>query len=297
MKPKLPTTSDDLITTNALTRQGFLDQALRKIAIADEFVGQAVHLLDELSKAKDPNEAVNNQEIRSELVASVGFSQKASNYFTAPELRTALFQSIQTVQSLAGEDWRESLVYRFLLTKGDSIGGRLRNEIGESARVKFIQTVITKLESKGISPKQTSSPSNSLKIQKLDWPNRILLFDKRSKLIGKSIDVILLRSTKKNMSDSERLLRPNDYLACGEIKGGIDPAGADEHWKTTKGSLDTIRKQIPRKTLKLFFVGAAIEKSMADEIISQFKTGELAHAANLTDSGKVSDLAEWLVSL
>ena len=30
---------------------------------------------------------------------------------------------------------------------------------------------------------------------------------------------------------------PKHYLACGELKGGIDPAGADEHWKTAGKAL------------------------------------------------------------
>jgi len=28
----------------------------------------------------------------------------------------------------------------------------------------------------------------------------------------------------------------------GELKGGIDPAGADEHWKTANKALDKMRK-------------------------------------------------------
>jgi type II restriction enzyme len=28
------------------------------------------------------------------------------------------------------------------------------------------------------------------------------------------------------------LLNRCRHISCGELKGGIDPAGADEHWKT-----------------------------------------------------------------
>jgi type II restriction enzyme len=66
------------------------------------------------------------------------------------------------------------------------------------------------------------------------------------------------------------------YVALGELKGGIDPAGADEHWKTARSALDRIKKafekvgQQPRR----FFIGAAIEKEMAIEIWHDLEAGE-----------------------
>jgi type II restriction enzyme len=93
---------------------------------------------------------------------------------------------------------------------------------------------------------------------------------------------------------------PDRYLACGELKGGIDPAGADEHWKTATTAFSRIREgfnKCGRPIPQLFFVGAAIASFMATEIYSSLRKGELRYAANLTVPEQLSSLAQWLVSL
>lgn len=56
----------------------------------------------------------------------------------------------------------------------------------------------------------------------------------------------------------------------GELKGGIDPAGADEHWKTANTALDRIRNSFANVgySVKTSFVGAAIANAMAVEILN-----------------------------
>ena len=92
---------------------------------------------------------------------------------------------------------------------------------------------------------------------------------------------------------------PKKYLALGELKGGIDPAGADEHWKTANSAIDRIRKGFAKQRLspKTFFVGAAIEKSMANEIYRQLQDGILSNAANLTNESQTVSLCKWLINL
>lgn len=85
--------------------------------------------------------------------------------------------------------------------------------------------------------------------------------------------------------------------ASGELKGGIDPAGADEHWKTARSALDRVREVFGGNPPALFFVGAAIEWAMAREIFADLQTGRILYAANLTVPEQVADLASWLVSL
>ena len=92
---------------------------------------------------------------------------------------------------------------------------------------------------------------------------------------------------------------PACYLACGELKGGIDPAGADEHWKTARSALDRIRDRFytHEQCPALFFVAAAIEAAMANEIFARLQSDYLSYAANLTVPQQVTDLAVWLVEL
>ncbi|MDZ4383273.1 MAG: AvaI/BsoBI family type II restriction endonuclease [Thermodesulfovibrionia bacterium] len=51
--------------------------------------------------------------------------------------------------------------------------------------------------------------------------------------------------TPKELSTA--IKNPSLYIALGELKGGIDPAGADEHWKTARTSLIRIQKAFSKK--------------------------------------------------
>jgi hypothetical protein len=124
-----------------------------------------------------------------------------------------------------------------------------------------------------------------------------------SKKGGKNVDICLLHSTPEQYRSKAK--RPDVvrdaglYVALGELKGGIDPAGADEHWKTANTHLGRIRRSFGAlpSTPQLFFVGNAIEASMAGEIWNQLESGELANAANLTDDRQAVSLVSWLCSL
>jgi hypothetical protein len=89
------------------------------------------------------------------------------------------------------------------------------------------------------------------------------------------------------------------FVALGELKGGIDPAGADEHWKTAKAALDRINNAFKKKHFSpyLFFIGAAIEIKMAGEIYNNLKTKYLNNAANLTKPEHITALSDWLIKL
>lgn len=92
---------------------------------------------------------------------------------------------------------------------------------------------------------------------------------------------------------------PQSYLALGELKGGIDPAGADEHWKTARTALNRIREAFAAAghAPHTFFVGASIEKRMADEIWSDLEAGVLSNTANLMNDDQLATIANWLCEL
>lgn len=297
--------SKDLVTPIDVTQSGFLQQALRKTKEASPYVDRAKQLLNKLQGAHGPQELLGIQDIRDDLVTAAGFSDKATNYFSPSELEEALLKVLQEIEQKTGSDWRTEIVFRFLLTRGDTLGGVMRNIMGAEAKVKLTESILSALRDKGITPAVICSKADSEKIQQVSWPGRVLLFDKKPKIIGKNVDAILLRQTSEptllNLGNYPPItVSMNDkdnYLACGEVKGGIDPAGADEHWKTAYGALDRIREKLKGKPPALFFVGAAIENSMAEEIFSQLQSGLLSHAANLNLPQQLSDLASWLISL
>lgn len=88
-------------------------------------------------------------------------------------------------------------------------------------------------------------------------------------------------------------------IALGELKGGIDPAGADEHWKTAQAALNRIREAFSRvgHSPLIFFVGSAIARRMAGEIWNQLENGTLSNAANLNQDNQVASISRWLCSL
>lgn len=95
------------------------------------------------------------------------------------------------------------------------------------------------------------------------------------------------------------MLPPESYVALGELKGGIDPAGADEHWKTARTALERIRNAFVDTgySPQIFFVGAAVAKKMADEIWNQLNDGILSNAANLNEEKQITSVSSWLCTL
>jgi len=48
---------------------------------------------------------------------------------------------------------------------------------------------------------------------------------------------------------------------------------------------------------KTFFIGAAIEKSMANEMFSEIQSGVLSYAANLTNDDQLTSICDWVINL
>lgn len=284
----------DLQTSRRSICDGFLAVALLKTEKAKPYIEEAKSFYKGLKRVKTVSDLLLFTEYRNALISACGFSDKAKSKLTNKELDSSIKQVLDGIHKEADEGFRDEILYRYLLTKGDTLGGSMRNIAGASAGVKFVERILNQLSNRKIKAKIMRSSTG--KIQRIIWNGRMLLFDTTPKLIGKNIDVILLNSGQTELSE-EVLLDANKYIACGELKGGIDPAGADEHWKTANSALGRIRKAFGRKCPALFFVGAAIEASMAKEIFSQLKKNKLSYASNLNDDNQVDDLVNWLIHL
>lgn len=287
--------SKDLQTSHSAIRDGFLSVALLKTEKAKPYIAEAKKFREALMAATSVTDLLSLTEYRNALVSACGFSDKAKSKLTDEELNAAVREVLDRIHKEAGKEFRDVILFRYLLTKGDTLGGSMRNIAGASAGVKFIERILDQLSDRKIKTRLIRNKTG--KIQRIFWNGRMLLFDTKPKLINKNIDVILLNSGNAELSEDELLSNENQYIACGELKGGIDPAGADEHWKTANSALGRIRKAFGRKCPALFFVGAAIEASMAKEIFSQLKRNKLSYAANLNNNNQVDDLVNWLIHL
>lgn len=297
MKPKHIKSPNDLQTTHKAIVDGFLEQSIAKNDKANPYIKDALRFFNALKKCKTLEDVLNLQDFRNELIAAGGFSDKSKSKFSAAELNNSLKKVLEKIFEGSNHNFREEIVFRYLLTKGDSLGGSMRNLTGSLASRKLISIIKMKLEKN--KEKAVFNTSKSGKVQSIKWGNRVLFFDVTPRFIRKNIDIILLRFDGKSKEEKDLLHTPQNYIACGELKGGIDPAGADEHWKTANSALGRIRRsfEIKDQRPKLFFIGAAIEASMSQEIYSQLKKGKLTHAANLTVEKQVEDLVDWLVEL
>jgi len=254
------------------------------------------------------------RDIRAALLTAAGVSDKAASHLEEADKREAIAGLIANFLEPAGEAFVEELVYRFLLTRGDTLGGSMRNLGGVMAQRKFTRSVIAHLKNAGKSYRWLHSgtgdwadaPSDEtgidIHLRGLSWKTgkaaRTLHYNVTVPVSRSHVDLCVLNCAAAALNQ-QLLKSPASFLALGELKGGIDPGGADEHWKTARTALSRIHEAFARNQLRphTFFVGAAIEPKMATEIWSFLESGIIENAANLTNETHVASLTRWLCSL
>jgi hypothetical protein len=309
---------EDLVTTPEETRKGFIAIAYEKNIKGTPFIEEAKSLKILAAKAKKPHDILNLKDIYHSLLTASGLSEKALGHLSEENKTEAISNLIEKFLEPAGKDFINELVYRFLLTRGDALGGIMRNLAGSLGEKKLIRSLISSLSLKGIHFKYLHKQSKSwidgslsdITIEEntkgLYWQkssnHRTLLFNITPPFILKNVDLCLFDGefTEFKAINGDSIHKtPNKYLALGELKGGIDPAGADEHWKTASTALDRIRVAFTSHKLnpRTFFIGAAIEKSMAQEIFAQLQSKRLTNAANLTIDKQLVSICDWICNL
>lgn len=197
---------------------------------------------------------------------------------------------------------------------GDALGGSSRNEVGRIAMVRIINPIIrhlhdmgllTKIEyrlkgkisskgSSGETSRQWIDISSQTDIEKLlatFKENRVWYYT----LVTENGSVLKLNrqlAWSDNMGNQYKM-GPDAYSEVGEVdmfwaaelKGGADPAGSDEHWKTATQALDRILKaaeETGRPKPKLSFIATIIVERVAEEAREWIDQGKLSSVYNLT---------------
>jgi len=284
--------SKDLETTYEAIRAGFVALALEKNRRATPFVAQA----------------------RALKVTAAGVSDKAANHLQDSDRQEAILGLIRNFLEPAGTNFVEELVFRFLLTRGDTLGGSMRNIGGFMAQCKLTRSLIAHLRNAGKSYRWLPSDATEwasmpeddadieLHLRGLNWRvgsnSRTLIYNLTVPFLRNNVDMCLFNCATEALS-KDTYKSASSYIAVGELKGGIDPAGADEHWKTARTALGRIHSAFAKHNLKpkTFFIGAAIEAKMATEIWAMLQGGELDNAANLTEDDQITAITNWLCSL
>jgi len=311
--------SEELVTPYEQTRAGFVSMALEKNRKATPYVEEAKALKTLASKVASPDQLLSISDISPAVLTAAGISDKATKHLTEENKTEAIKGLIENFLEPAGKDFIDELIYRFLLTKGDSLGGSVRNLAGVLGERKFSRTLISTLRVQGKDyfwlhsktrkwVKNTQDDSDiEIHLKGVSWKskseNRTLIYNLKVPSLGNNVDLNLFKASPKDMifgnNKSSCHFNSSLYKALGELKGGIDPAGADEHWKTANSALERIRRSFSKEKLnpKTFFIGAAIEKAMAEEIYNQLLSGVLDNAANLTNESQLVLLCKWLIEL
>lgn len=133
----------DLITAPEEIRAGFVALALERSRRATPFVEQARALKVSAMRAKRPNALLEIEGIRTALLTASGFSEKATKQTTEKDQTGAIQDFIEKFLEPAGTNFVEELVYRFLLTRGDSLGGSMRNMAGKLAERRLTRSIIS----------------------------------------------------------------------------------------------------------------------------------------------------------
>lgn len=303
-----------LETTYEAVRAGFIALALEKNRRATPFVAQARALKTIASTVLSPRDLLNMPDIQPALLTAAGVSDKATNHLQDSDRREAIDGLIKNFLEPAGINFVEELVFRFLLTRGDTLGGSMRNVGGFMAQKKLTRAIIAYLKLGGFPCQWLHSETNTwaelpeddadveLSLRGLCWDTgkgpRTLLYNVTIPFFRNNVDLSLFNCSAESLT-REVIKTSSAYIALGELKGGIDPAGADEHWKTARTALNRIHEAFSKQKLKphIFFIGAAIETKMATEIWEMLKNGNLVNAANLTDENQVISISQWLCTL
>ncbi len=274
--------AEDLITSREKTRAGFIALALEKNYLAVPYIEEAKALKALAGNVKKPIELLSLKDVRVGLLTASGLSDKSLNYLTEDDKTLAIKGLIEEFLEPAGEQFIDELVYRYLLTKGDALGGKARNLAGVLGERKFLRSLLSVFNLAGIEyqwkdadtntwlPKPQDDTGIEKRIKGFYWKknnrDKLLIMNVTVPVIKKNVDLSILEGRIEDLKrGKDSVININQrYIALGELKGGLDPAGADEHWKTANSALERIRKGFAKKKMKpkTFFIGAAIENSM-----------------------------------
>lgn len=137
--------SEDLVTPYEATRAGFVALALEKNRRAAPYLSQARYLQSIAFQAETPTDLLQMKAIESGLLTAAGLSDKALVYLTPEDKTRAIKGLIREFLEPAGPKFVEELVFRFLLIRGDALGGAMRNLGGAQAQGKLTETLLSAL--------------------------------------------------------------------------------------------------------------------------------------------------------
>ncbi len=222
----------DLITSREETRAGFIAMALEKNFMAIPYIEEAKSLKNLASRVKKPMELLKIDDLRIGLLTASGLSDKALNYLTHDDQTAAIKGLIEEFLEPAGDNFVDELVYRYLLTKGDALGGKARNLTGSLGERKFLRFLLSAFSLAGVNYKWLDNESKKWidkskkaegiekRIKALQWSknnkNRLLVLNIIVPIVRKNIDLVLLDGVADDLKKSkDSIILDFGRLRCG----------------------------------------------------------------------------------
>ena len=259
-----------------------------------------------------------------------GFEDKglAPAASVAAEL-AAYFNRIISGLVLAGGVTPYRHIVMMMANLGDSLGGTSRNEIGRVAMMRVIHPLIRHLHGRGWltgisyslkgrlipdADEETGAtasawieivPETNVHTLLEQWETYRVWYHELRMSNGSRL--LLNRQLKWQDSEGKTYeVGPDlhsqvgdvEMLWAGELKGGADPAGSDEHWKTATKAMDRILDAAAatgRPKPMLSFIATILVERVAKEAQSWIEQGKLTSVYNLTQMyEKGTEMARFL---
>ena len=157
-----------------------------------------------------PKDLLDIKDIYSALLTASGISDKAKKHLKEHDKKMAIIGLVENFLEPAGKYFIDELVYRFLLTRGDTLGGIIRNLAGVEGERKFTRLLISTLcvtnkKFKYLDLKskiwikyesKSREPDMDRRVKALYWTStgkdRILIYNLNVPIVKKNIDLCLL---------------------------------------------------------------------------------------------------------
>jgi hypothetical protein len=241
------------------------------------------------------------------------------NEKSAAEISKYLNETMSGLLMTIGEVSPNMHLQMFLANLGDSLGGTSRNDVGRSATALVVRFVALHMHAKGLltsisysikdafaSEEDEDQPDEGYAARITPGFDLIALLDdlesrrvKYKELIfNNGISLLLDRQIKwTSLEGNQQITRKfgvdfhatsdnsNTMNWAAELKGGADPAGSDEHWKTATEALNRIIEasvETGRETPQLSFIATIFVDRVARSAQKWLDEGKLKSAYNLT---------------
>ena len=200
---------------------------------------------------------------------------------------------------------------------GDSFGGSWRNEVGRLAYVEVITPLLVHLHQQGHLHSVVYTLKGAIVRDDEDEETSSRKFQELAIGEQTDLDAMLKRLEEQRVVYREIRLRNGNHLLLnrqitwydadgkpyrigpdllsssgetdilwgGELKGGADPAGSDEHWKTATRAFDRILlacEHTARPSPPLSFIATILVERVAREAAEWIAQGKLTSVYNLT---------------